>query len=152
MAILDAIPVHMMYEIDSRRWQQIRGHICPGHTRYHTRSVGHTTNPSLPHTQTHTERCIFIVYIHTYIQQAMRIFSSCEKCPATSQPSRWVSTLPYIAYTCIHRYIPLPPSVCVCLGGRAQADKPIAGWFDIFQAGNMDTERDQNSFKLLKKG
>ena len=80
----------------------------------------------------------------------MRISSSCKKWPATSQPSWWVSTLPYIAYTYIHIYIPFPPSVCV--SGRAQADKPIAGLFDIFQAANMDTERDQNSFILLKKG
>ena len=132
--------MHMMNEIDSRRWQQIRGQICLRlnyQKNLRTLDILATTYgwlailplpPFLPHThiQRDIERCIFIAYI----QQAMRISSSCKKWPATSQPSRWIITLPYIA----------------------QADKPIAGRFDIFQAGNMVTERDQNSFILLKKG
>ena len=71
----------MMNEIDSQRWQQIRGQICLklNHQKNHRtldilattygRSVILPLPPSLLHThiQKDIERCIFIAYIHTYI-------------------------------------------------------------------------------------
>jgi hypothetical protein len=135
----------MMNEIDSQRWQQIRGQICLklNHQKNHRtldilattygRSVILPLHPFLPHThiQRDIERCIFIAYIHTYIYKYIHKYNRRCGYPVPARSGRQLPSLrgglapchTLHTHTYIYTYLSLPLCVCVWAGTGRQAHR-----------------------------